>query len=81
MSNRPNMGRVKAILGIWLIGYALGFIAYLAFPALADALAALVPFLMSIDPRLVGATITGLATSLITVAAVAAWAKLTKPKY
>jgi len=75
------MGRVKAILGIWLIGYALGFIAYLAFPVLADAIAALIPFLMSIDARLVGATITGLATSLITVAAVAAWAKLTKPKY
>jgi hypothetical protein len=75
------MGRVKAILGIWLIGYALGFIAYLAFPALADALAALIPLLVSIDPRLVGATVTGLATSLITVAAVAAWAKLTKPRY
>lgn len=75
------MGRVKAILGIWLIGYALGFVAYLAFPVLADALAALIPFLMMIDSRLVGATITGLATSLITVAAVAAWAKLTKPKY
>jgi hypothetical protein len=75
------MGRVKAILGIWLIGYAVGFIAYLVFPALAEALATLIPFLMSIDPRLVGATITGLATSLITVAAVAAWAKLTKPKY
>jgi hypothetical protein len=75
------MGRVKAILGIWLIGYAVGFIAYLVFPVLAEALATLIPFLMSIDPRLVGATITGLATSLITVAAVAAWAKLTKPKY
>ncbi len=75
------MGRLKAILGIWLIGYSLGFIAYLAYPALADALASLIPFLMSIDSRLVGATITGLATSLITVSAVAAWAKLTKPKY
>mgnify|MGYP000747458996 CR=1 FL=1 len=75
------MGRVKALLGIWLIGYAIGFIAYLAFPAIADALAALIPFLMRIDPRLVGATITGFATSLITVAGVAAWAKLTKPKY
>ncbi|MFN3621305.1 MAG: hypothetical protein ACK4TI_00250 [Nitrososphaerales archaeon] len=75
------MGRVKAIFGIWLIGYSLGFIAYLAFPMLADALAALIPFLMSIDSRLVGATVTGLATSLITVSAVAAWAKLTKPKY
>ena len=75
------MGRVKAILGIWLIGYAVGFIAYLAYPALADALAALIPFLMNIDSRLVGATITGLATSLITVAAVAAWAKLSKPRY
>ncbi len=75
------MGRVKALIGIWLIGYSLGFIAYLAYPALADALAVLVPFLMSIDPRLVGATLTGLASSLITVLAVAAWARLTKPRY
>jgi len=75
------MSRVKAILGIWLVGYAVGFIAYLAYPALAEALASLIPFLMSIDSRLVGATITGLASSLITVGAVAAWAKLTKPKY
>lgn len=70
-----------ALIGIWLAGYALGFIAYLALPGFGGLIKALLPFLMGIDGQVIGAALAGLGSSFITLALVAAWAYTTKPKY
>ncbi len=58
----------------------LGFLAYLAYPALSEIMVTLLPWLLTIDNRIVGGMLAGLATSAITVLAVAAWAYSSKPR-
>ena len=74
------MGRLLAILGIWLAGYLLGFIGYLAYPGLSKMAVTLLPSLLTIDSQMVGALVAGMASSFITVIAVAIWAYTSQPK-
>jgi chromate transport protein ChrA len=68
------MGRFLAILGIWLAGFSLGFIGYLAYPGLSQMAVTLLPFLLNLDSQIVGAMVAGIASSVITVVAVSIWA-------
>tara|TARA_B100001750_G_scaffold218148_1_gene204054 strand:+ start:430 stop:681 length:252 start_codon:yes stop_codon:yes gene_type:complete len=78
------MDRIKTILGIWLVGYILGFIGYFTyeyFTALPVALKQLiVPLFLSIDKEIVQASITGLATSLVFLGIVTVWANRNKKR-
>jgi hypothetical protein len=68
------MGRLLAILGIWIAGFSLGFIGYLAYPGLSQMAVSVIPALISLDGQMVGAMIAGMASSFITVLAVSIWA-------
>lgn len=68
------MGRLLAILGIWIAGFFLGFIGYLAYPGLSQMVVSIIPALISIDSQMVGAMVAGMASSFITVLAVSIWA-------
>ena len=78
------MNRIKTILGIWLVGYTLGFIGYFTyeyFTALPVALKQLiVPLFLSVDKEIVQASITGLATSLVFLGIVTVWANRNKKR-
>jgi hypothetical protein len=54
----------KVYFGLWLVGYVLGFAAYLAVPEATAWLVAVLPTLLTTH-MLAGAFITGLATSII----------------
>ena len=56
------------------IGFAVGFLAYLASPVVGQAIVALIPSL-SIDPSIVFAMITGAAGALVSTVTVTAWAR------
>lgn len=56
------------------IGFAVGFFAYLASPAVGQALMTLIPAL-AIDPSIVFAMITGAAGALVSTVTVTAWAR------
>jgi hypothetical protein len=56
------------------IGFAVGFLAYLASPVVGQAIMALIPSL-SIDPSIVFAMITGAAGALVSTVTVTAWAR------
>lgn len=56
------------------IGFAVGFLAYLASPMVGQALLVLIPSL-TVDPSIVFATITGAAGALVSTVTVTAWAK------
>ncbi len=56
------------------IGFAVGFLAYLASPTVGQALLVLIPSL-AVDPSIVFAMITGAAGALISTVTVTAWAK------
>lgn len=66
--------RVGVIAIFATIGFAVGFLAFLASPAVAQALAAVLPTL-TLDPSIVFATITGAVGALISTITVTAWAK------
>ncbi len=68
------MGRFLAILGIWLAGFSLGFIGYLAYPGLSQMAVTIWPFLLNLDSQVMGAMVAGIASSVITVVAVSIWA-------
>ena len=78
------MNRIKTILGIWLVGYILGFMGYFTygyFTALPVALKQLiVPLFLSVDKEIVQASITGLATSLVFLGIVTVWANRNKKR-
>ena len=71
------MRRVTALVGIWLAGYALGFVTYFLVGALIKAL---LPFFLNIDGQIVGAALAGLGSSFIVLLLVIAWAYTTRPK-
>ncbi len=68
------MGRLMAIIGIWIAGFSLGFIGYLAYPGLSQIAVSVIPSLISLDSQIVGAMVAGMASSFVTVLAVSIWA-------
>jgi|TARA_B100001971_G_scaffold214284_1_gene250873 hypothetical protein len=68
------MGRLLVILGIWIAGFSLGFIGYLAYPMLSQMAVSIIPALISLDSQMIGAIVAGMASSFLTVLAVSLWA-------
>ena len=73
------MGRLMAIIGIWIAGFSLGFIGYLAYPGLSQMAVSVIPSLISLDSQIVGAMVAGMASSFVTVLAVSIWAYSSRP--
>jgi uncharacterized membrane protein len=73
------MGRFIAILGIWLAGFSLGFIGYLAFPLLSEMAITIWPFLLTMDTQIMGAVVAGVASSIVMIFAVTIWAYASRP--
>ncbi|MCS4537906.1 MAG: hypothetical protein HYY67_03490 [Thaumarchaeota archaeon] len=69
-----KMNRFTGILAVWVAGFMLGFIAYLSYPVMSSVIVSLVPFLLGLDSQIVGATIAGMASSLVTLIVVMFWA-------
>ena len=74
------MGRITILFGFWILGYAIGFLAYLVIQK-TNLLQGLLQFLYQLfgDVQLVNAAIVGLATSLLSLAIVIAWSYTQKP--
>jgi len=72
------MGRISVMIGLWLVGFVVGFIGFLLFSALAEALMRLLPFLANVDSYLLRATLSGFVGSLVTVIAVFVWSYSSK---
>jgi hypothetical protein len=69
------MASRTAVLAIFgTVGFAIGFLAFLASPLIADALASILPELF-VDKNIVFATITGAAGAAISTATVSMWAR------
>ena len=68
------MGRFSAILGVWLGGFLLGFLAFLSYPLLSGAILAFIPWLLQLGPQVIGAVVAGVATSFVTLVLVIIWA-------
>jgi hypothetical protein len=66
--------RTGIIAIIATIGFAVGFLAYIASPVIGQALLAVIPALM-IDPSIVFAMITGAAGAIVSTVAMTAWAR------
>jgi hypothetical protein len=64
------MGRGSVIFGFWLVGYALGFLAYFAGWPLIEELGFITRFMSS---DIVGGMISGLAGSFISLAILYVW--------
>jgi len=75
------MGRVGVVVGLWLIGYAVGFLGYL-FVRYTNVFGWLWLGLMNLfgNSQIVAAGLVGLATSFIMLAAILSWSYMTKPK-
>jgi hypothetical protein len=71
------MGRFAILAGFTLLGFAIGFIAYLVSPTLIDFLAYVLPQLFS-DPRVAGAFLSGIAGALIMDVTIILWSYLSK---
>ncbi|NWG08711.1 MAG: hypothetical protein HXX80_00075 [Nitrososphaerales archaeon] len=72
------MGRISILIGLGLVGYALGFIGFLAFSVLAEALVNFLPFLLNIDSYLMRAALSGVVGSIITLVAIVVWSYSSK---
>ncbi len=68
------MGRKLVLFGFWLLGYALGFFAWLV-------RAPVIAWIMTLgfSPDVAGAMITGLASSIVMLVAVLLWSFMSKP--
>ena len=65
-----QMGRGSVIFGFWLVGYALGFVAYIVAMPLIEGLG----FIMrSANADIVGGMVSGLAGSFISLGALYLW--------
>ncbi|MCP8313148.1 MAG: hypothetical protein H3Z53_02085 [archaeon] len=67
------MGRISVMIGLWLVGFVIGFIGFLLFSVLVEALANFLPFLANMDSYLLRATLSGFVGSIATVIAVVVW--------
>ena len=67
------MGRMAVLTGFWLLGYALGFFAWIVRKPVLD-------FIMTfgLSEELAGALITGFAGSLVMLVGVVLWSYLTQ---
>lgn len=74
---RP-MSRINVILGLWLLGFVLGFAAFIAFSFLGEAIVRLLPFLLNIDAYLMKALLSGFVGSFVTVILVIIWSYSSK---
>ena len=72
------MGRISVMIGLWLVGFVVGFIGFIIFDALARALMGLLPFLANIDIYLLRAALSGFVASIVTVIAVVVWSYSSK---
>jgi hypothetical protein len=68
-----QMGRGPIIFGFWLLGYALGFVAYLVRIPFIDGLTALFG---SANANIVGAMVSGLAGSLLMLVFLLVWSHM-----
>ncbi|MEM3451234.1 MAG: hypothetical protein QW830_02365 [Nitrososphaerales archaeon] len=73
-----TMGRISVMIGLWLVGYVIGFLGFIIFTALAQALMNLIPFLASMDSYLLSATLSGFVGSIVTMIAVIVWSYSSK---
>lgn len=71
------MGGKATIFGIWLAGYALGFIGYFVAPVLGAWILAVLPQALALQ-TLLGALVSGLVSSLIVTLLVVAWGKFSE---
>lgn len=71
------MGRFAILTGFTLLGFAIGFIAYLVSPGLIAFLASALPALFS-DERIAGAFLSGIAGALIMDVTIILWSYLSK---
>ncbi|MGB9659456.1 MAG: hypothetical protein ACPLY9_02885 [Nitrososphaerales archaeon] len=67
------MGRISVMIGLGLVGYVIGFMGFIIFTALAQALMKLLPFLATMDSYLLSATLSGFVGSIVTIIAVTVW--------
>ncbi|MCP8316958.1 MAG: hypothetical protein H3Z52_14105, partial [archaeon] len=65
--------RISVMIGLWLVGFVIGFIGFLLFSVLVEALANFLPFLANMDSYLLRATLSGFVGSIATVIAVVVW--------
>ncbi|MBI4257942.1 MAG: hypothetical protein HY619_03210 [Thaumarchaeota archaeon] len=70
------MGRKATIFGIWVIGYSLGFLGYLAAPMMGTWLLSILPSLAL--ESMVGALISGIVSSVIVTFLVMLWARFSE---
>ncbi len=68
-----TMGRISVMIGLWLVGFVIGFLGFIIFTALAQALMNLLPFLATMDSYLLSATLSGFVGSVVTIIAVTVW--------
>ncbi|MGQ9468763.1 MAG: hypothetical protein ACUVTD_02910 [Nitrososphaerales archaeon] len=72
------MGRTGVMIGLWLVGFVIGFIGFIIFNALAEVLVNLLPFLTRIDSYILRATLSGFVGSIVTVVAAVVWSYSSK---
>ncbi|MBI2183525.1 MAG: hypothetical protein HYU39_01050 [Thaumarchaeota archaeon] len=74
------MGRTKAIAGIWLGGFLLGFASYLTYPILKDTLTRIAIMLLQTESRMIGAVAAGMVSSILTMMLMLLLSYASKPK-
>ncbi len=72
------MGRIGMIIGLWLVGFVIGFIGFMIFDALASFLMSILPFLANLDVYLLRAALSGVVASIVTIIAVMVWSYSSK---
>jgi len=71
------MGRIAIITGFSLLGFAVGFIAYLIAPSIVSFLVAALPMIF-ISDQMAGAFLSGLAGAIIMNISIILWSYLSK---
>ncbi len=69
------MSRRLTIFVFWLVGFGIGFVAYLSLPSIAHWLTGAMPNFM--NQAVIGALITGIVGSVVTTFTVIIWANKT----
>ena len=69
------MSRSLTIFVFWLVGFGIGFVAYLSLPSVAQWLTGAMPNFM--NQAVIGALITGIVGSVVTTFTVIIWANKT----
>jgi len=73
-----TMGRISVMIGLWLVGFVVGFVGFIIFDALASFLMNLLPFLANLDVYLIRAALSGVVASIVTVIVVIVWSYSSK---